>query len=76
MATQPEKMRAKPLREKLQEANNANIVQLIENGSRGIDLLAKKAVRKLEAQGIAGTDEIVGDVAGVLKKLLVRGISK
>ena len=68
--------RTKPTREKLIEANNANMVNLAEKGFRAIDNLAARGTAGLKARGIVGTEEILQDLANVAKKLLMKGLSK
>ncbi|HEX4309165.1 MAG TPA: hypothetical protein VHZ25_04005 [Acidobacteriaceae bacterium] len=68
--------RSKPLREQLHEAVNANIAQTVKQGLDSIDQLKVHAIADLERRGITGMEEIGESAADLVKRLLLRGISK
>lgn len=69
-------LRTKPLREQLHEAINHNITRTVTEGLAGVDTLASHGKAELKRRGIAGMDEIADSAADLVKRLLVRGISK
>lgn len=68
--------REKPLREQLHEAVNANLLQTVKQGIDGIDQLKVLGVKELKRRGIVDMEEIANSAGDLLKKLLIRGISK
>lgn len=75
---QPEPIdpRQKPLREQLHRAVNHNITRTVTEGLAGVDTLTERAKAELKRRGLAGMDEIADSAGDLLKRLLVRGISK
>jgi hypothetical protein len=68
--------RPRPLREQLHEAVNANIAQTVKQGIEGVDQLKARGLRELERRGLTGMSEVCDSAADLVKKLLIRGISK
>ncbi len=75
---QPEPIdpRQKPLREQLHRAVNDNITRTVTEGLKGVDTLTERAKAELKRRGLEGMDEIADSAGDLLKRLLVRGISK
>lgn len=68
--------RPRSLEEQLQTAVNAQITDTVTKGIEGIDRLKQTALKHLSARGLTGLEEIGDSAADLVKRLLVRGISK
>ena len=73
---EPIDVRPKPLREQLHHAVNENITRVVTDGLKGVDSLTERGKAELKRRGLTGMDDIAESAGDLLKRLLVRGISK